>query len=114
MNITDLFPNNYLRPEDLSGDTPFTIKGVECRELRERSGENTQKAVVGFKESDKGLPLNKTNAVSIASLYGEETEAWTGKLIMLYATPVSTPEGIRDGIRVRDTAPASEQEEIQF
>jgi hypothetical protein len=114
VDINTLFPNEYLRPDDLDGDTNFTIRAVECRELRERSGQNVEKPVAYFKETDKGLPLNKTNATSILALYGKETEAWIGRQVTLYVTPVSTPEGLKDGIRVRDSVPNPEQEALQF
>ena len=54
---------------------------------------------------DKGLCLNKTNAGTIADLYGPETDAWIGRQIRLFATEV--PFGAEQvlAIRVRMRAP---------
>ena len=113
--IDDLFPSKYLKSSDLNGDTPLTIKAVVVEDVRERSGDTKEKAVPYFEELEKGLPLNKTNAQMIASLYGKDLDERTGKMITLYVTSVSTPEGLKDGIRVRDSAPQPAQEtEIPF
>jgi hypothetical protein len=85
MNIfgTELFP--YIQGEMLAdNEATMTISDVKVEELVNNRGENS-KPVVYFKERDKGLILNKTNARVIAALYGPETDDWIGERITLYA-----------------------------
>jgi hypothetical protein len=109
-NIDDLFPSRFLKAADLKGDTPLTINNIKVEDIRDRSGEDTRKGVLYFDELEKGLPLNKTNAETIATLHGRAFATWPRKRITLSVTPVSTPEGVKDGIRVRDSVPLHPQE----
>ena len=49
----------------------------------ETVGDDT-KPVVHFRGTDKGLVLNKTNANTIAGMFGPETEAWSGQVVTLF------------------------------
>jgi hypothetical protein len=49
--------------------------------------------------------LNKTNAKTIARLYGNNPGAWTGKLITLYPATTSVGGEDMDCIRVRNETP---------
>lgn len=51
------------------------------------------------------LALNKTNAKTIAQLYGNNPRAWTGKLITLYPTTTEVGGRTEDCIRVRNQEP---------
>lgn len=57
---------------------PLTIKATELRTIR---GQN--KLVVLFEEIPELLVLNKTNALVLAEAFGNDTDAWNGKKIML-------------------------------
>ena len=98
MNIHDIFPSRYVRAADLQGRrVTVTIKHVAV----ERMGKDGEaKPVVYFRNATKGLVLNRTNAMIIASLYGPETDAWTGKAITLYPTQVRAFGATHDCIRV--------------
>ena len=85
--LHDLFPGRYLAGEDLGGqDAVVVIRRVEVEEMGrlDKKGETTQKPVLYFNGVDKGLVLNKTNAVSIAKMYGDVVEKWYGQPISLY------------------------------
>ena len=85
--LHDLFPGRYLAGEDLGGqDAVVVIRRVEVEEMGrlDKKGETTQKPVVYFSGVDKGLVLNKTNAVSIAKMYGDVIEGWYGQAVTLY------------------------------
>ena len=92
MNINDAFPSKYLAaaadiPED--ADLILTRREVITEEVGQ--GEQAeQKPVLYFDGSKKGLVLNKTNAASIVSLYGPNTDTWLGKRIALLATAVTS------------------------
>lgn len=74
MNINDAFPSKFLKAGDLEGEVIVTMRHVE----NDTIGDDT-KPVLYFDGWDKGLVLNKTNAMNIAQIYGPETSGWLGK-----------------------------------
>lgn len=99
-NINDYFPSKYLKASDLKGREPVvTIKEV----VYEPVGQAKQmKAVVLFKETQKGMVLNKTNANRITQIAGSGvTEEWRGVQIKLYSTQVEFQGEPTDAIRVK-------------
>jgi hypothetical protein len=86
MNIfgTALFP--YIQGEMLKdvGQITMTIADVREEELVNNRGKDI-KPIVFFKEKKKGLILNKTNAKTLAAMFGAETDDWRGERIFLYA-----------------------------
>ena len=108
MHFKLLFPSEYLGSHDLQGkDATVTIKKVVVEELKTDRG-SERKPVMYFEKTEKKLVLNKTNATSIAALYGKEVNDWTGKRITLYAAPVSAFGKEVEALRVRPTAPQTE------
>lgn len=80
MNINEAFPSKYLKASDLKGaKVRVTISRVESEEVGDG-----KKPVAYFNGKEKGLVLNKTNAMIIASEHGPETEGWAGAEIYLY------------------------------
>lgn len=96
MNINDAFPSSYLKAEDLDGDTELTIKGIEVETLGE-----DKKPVVYFEEDDRGLVLNKTNAMTLKGLHGLDTDAWVGNKATLFPTQTDFQGRQVAAIRVR-------------
>jgi len=76
-------------------ETALTIADVELREINDR-----EKLVVHFKEIEDVLVLNKTNAMILAEAFGEETEEWELKQIMLRKTKRSYGGKLVDAIEV--------------
>ncbi len=107
MKIGELFPSRYIKATDLDGDQVFTIEAVKREEL---NGE--ARAVVDFKESETGLVLNRTNANTIASLYGQDTEDWLGQRITLFATEVDFRGQQTLATRVRMRQPEEQEPEV--
>lgn len=104
MKISSAFPSAYLKSQELDGDTVYTIDRVEIETLGQGK-DAEEKPVVYFTETEKGLALNKTNANTIASLYGDDTDDWAGKPVTLYATEVEFQGKQTLAIRVRMRAP---------
>ena len=97
MNVNEAFPSNYLKADDLKGKEPnVTISHVTM----EKMGEDN-KMVVYFKNSDKGMVLNKTNAMNISGWFGPETEDWTGKRVKLVVAWVDFQGRSVQALRVR-------------
>jgi len=101
-----MFPTQYLASEEFTGkDVPLTIKDVRVENLRMSDGGTEDKVILTFTKTDKKLVLNKTNATTIAKLYGGEARAWVGKTITLFPTECSAFGKTVDCIRVRSTKP---------
>lgn len=102
------FDDRFVGSWDIEGkDATITIAAVKAEKLRKRDGDGTDtKLSISVRGSEKGFIVNKTNARIIAGLYGNDTDAWIGQQITLYATDVSAFGGVHRCIRVRDRRPA--------
>ena len=101
MNINTLYPSKYLSASDCEDeDLHLTIRGVRVEQVGEE-----QKPMLYFQESEKPLVLNKTNAKTVSTLHGAETNDWKGKRITLYSTEVEFGGKTQLGIRIRLKAP---------
>ena len=98
MNIKNLFPSAYLRASDVETPRLVTIQALE-RDRKMNSGE--LKHVLSFVECDQELVLNKTNCNSIAQMYGDETDNWIGKQIVLIQSTTDMQGQTKDCIRIR-------------
>lgn len=119
MHYKLLFPGKYLKACDLRGkDVTLTIcpeRGVRPEAVQGRGGGKKKKAVMYFiecaakakkdGEEEKALILNVTNGMTIAGLYGEETDAWKGQRITLYPDRTNFGPDRVDCIRIRDEIP---------
>ena len=97
MKLSDAFPSNYLKSEDLQGrDVPVVIAGTEMEMLG-----NERKLVLSFQGKTKKMICNKTNAGRIAYLYGDELNDWIGREIVLTSEFVEFQGKTVKGLRVR-------------
>jgi hypothetical protein len=102
MNIYELFPSKWVRAADLNGhDVRVTMRALVVENIGQPP-KNEDKPILYFQKTEKGLVLNKTNAMIIASIYGPDTDNWMGKPVTLYATKVRAFGAVHDVIRVRD------------
>ena len=97
MKLNEMFPSRFFKAIDCKPPLTLTVTGV----APEKFQDGTSKHVVSFRESEKGLVLNKTNAESIAEMYGDDSDRWAGRQIELYSAKVTGPNGLTDGVRVR-------------
>jgi len=99
MRIGQAFPSKWLKAADLGGkEYTLTMQRVGMETFGD---EHEEKPVLYFQGAGKGLMLNKTNAEAIAIVYGDETDAWAGKQVVVYPD-VTQYQGRRvDCIRVR-------------
>jgi hypothetical protein len=103
--VSEMVQSKYLRKEDIEDDTPATIKGVKLEDLgREEAKE--QRWVIYFKQFAKGMVLNVTTIRVLESAYGDDTDVWTGKQVLLYVDPnVSFQGRVVGGLRLRVPRP---------
>lgn len=101
VNINNEFPSNYLKAADLQGQA---VK-VKVKEVVPEDIGSDRKLVIYFDGKSKGMVLNKTNARTIADVFGDETENWTGAEIEVFAMKVDFQGRMVDGLRVRVPPP---------
>lgn len=77
--------SDYLKATDLAlgKQYPLTITGVEVVEFDE-DGKKVRKLALSFKNTDKRLVLNRTNAFTIETIFGGESDMWIGRQILVY------------------------------
>jgi hypothetical protein len=96
MKIGAAFPSNYIKATDLGGrEWKLTMSNVQMEDL---NGE--EKPVLYFHGSDKGLVLNRTNAEMIVTMYGDETNDWSGKQVTIKPDKTQFGGRVVDCIRV--------------
>lgn len=97
MDINNSFPSNYLKAADLQNKTvKLTIRTV----IEEKMGSDIR-PVLYFQGKDKGMVLNKTNAMTIAQMFGPETDNWQGGDIEVFPAFVDYQGKQVQGLRVR-------------
>lgn len=114
MRISSAFPSNYLKAADLQGKSVKV--SIDRVELEDIGGD--YKPVLYFTGKDKGMVLNKTNSNNIATAYGDETDAWSGKEIVLFEAMVDFQGRTVPAIRVKlpsgKAAPKQPEPEIDM
>lgn len=97
MKVSDAFPSNYIKASDLNSRA---VLAVMDRTEFEMIGED-RKMILYFQGKDKGLVCNKTNANTIASIYGDDTDDWAGREIVLFEAYVDFQGKSVPAVRVR-------------
>lgn len=92
----------------------LTIKNVKKEKVTSPGGEEEDCTVVYFKENEKPLILNVTNAKQIERLYGTPyIEDWPGKKIQLYVKDdIKAFGSITTGLRIRPKVPQTTKPEL--
>lgn len=103
---------NYLGAYSIEDgkDLILTIKSVAVEEITGEKGLKDQGMVIQFKEDQKPMILNRTNAKSISKLAGSSfIEDWSGTRIQLFATTTRFGGDTVECLRIRPFAPKSDQ-----
>ena len=102
MKTQDVFPTRFVKAEDLDREVPALIEKVVLEEVfNPATKSNATHPILYVNGGKKGVLLNKTNWFAIAEEYGDESDAWRGKAIVLYAREVSTPDGPQPAVRIK-------------
>lgn len=104
----EIYPSRWLKAEQIpnDGDLIVTIADVNAEAL---GTDKELKLVCVFRETDKQLALNVTNARTLEQLYGKDPNEWIGKRIALFATEVQFAGKMTLAVRVRMRPPAQPQ-----
>jgi hypothetical protein len=96
-----MFSAEYINGAELEGKKwTVTITAVKSITLEGENKKKSNKAVISFKEMDRGWVLAKTNAILIAGLFGDETKDWIGKRVTIHSETVQVGTDTAPGIRV--------------
>jgi len=102
MLVTEAFPSKYLKSADLQGRT---IRAKISNVLTETIG-NDQKLILYFVGKEKGMVCNRTNGMTLAEVWGPETDNWAGADIEIFSMKVPFQGKLTDSLRVRPLAAA--------
>jgi hypothetical protein len=110
VKMSDAFPSKYLKAADVADRQARAIMGhVDMEKISNE--DDDKKPVLYFTKSNvnvvktKGLVLNKTNSKVIATAYGDDSDAWQGKEIILFMALVDFRGDQVEAIRVRVPKP---------
>lgn len=87
MNVAHMIKGNFINGEKLStaGPQEVTVVNGEIISLGE-----DEKVVLSFAETEKQLALNKTRLSFMIGNFGEDTDEWKDKKILLHAQQLTS------------------------
>lgn len=110
MRMRDALPGRYLSGDDLDEDVTVTIDRVVLESFRDpKTRSETMKPVMYFQRAKRGLIINRTNWRTVAELYGDESDNWPGKRIVLTSEMVDAYGRRTKAVRIRPIRPAPPQ-----
>lgn len=99
-----MFPSKYVKSAEVKAagrPIPLTIVRIEPRhELQTTRGGKEYKPALFFKETDKGVVMNKTNANRLKDCFGPDPRKWIGKRVVFCVERVDGFGKKTDGLRV--------------
>jgi hypothetical protein len=101
----EAFPSKWIKSTDIpeGKNLVLTITDVDFEPVGQ---DREMKLVLRFREQeDKGLVINKTNAETLRSLFGNDPNACIGQRIALFAQPVSFAGKMTIGVRIHPKQP---------
>ena len=107
--LSDLFPSKYLKASDAAEPVTLTITKVTQEAMKNRDGDDETKPVIHFVEMEKPMVLNRTNAKTIAELYGDNIEDWTGKKVILTSVDVDAFGETTAALRISHKKPVADR-----
>jgi hypothetical protein len=81
--VSDMFANEFLTVDDISQCAGRRTPPLTIMTVTEEDMGNRDKLVVSFVETAKRLPLNKTNALFLSEVLGDESDDWRGGAVVL-------------------------------
>jgi hypothetical protein len=108
MKRDEIFPSRFLKAADFQQPRAVTIAGTAMEQFK-NDGRDQDKLVITFKTRGvKPLVCNLTNFNVIAKIAGsDDTDAWPGVAIELFADRVPFGRNLVDSVRVREPAQAA-------
>lgn len=96
VDYDQLYPGRFLKAGEFKGKkVTLTIKDIDLDKLIGNDGKEKTKGVVSFVETEKQIPLNKTNGICLRAMFGRKVQEWVGKRIILFPGQWNGEEAIR-------------------
>ena len=86
--------SQWMKAADLDEELLLKIKDV-TEEPIGAGKEKEMKLCVWFTNQKQGLLLNKTNNRTLRGAFGDETDEWVGKRVVVFATDTDRGPGLR-------------------
>ena len=103
MNINEAYPKKYLQADQFTeGDWELTITECWVEDSEDFNKQPCKRVVLKFEEVEQMFPLSPTNAFRIAELYGDETDDYIGKTLLI---GLETEKKAKNGVAVRIKRP---------
>src|SRR5580765_7183046 len=99
---SDFDQSKYLKAADLPHEKKFRIKHVTEEQI---GPDKERKLVVWFTNDQHGLVLNRTNNRAIRGAYGDNTDDWVGKIVVIFTTMADFRGKMTPALRVRIPPP---------
>lgn len=110
MKLNEAYPSKYISAADLQGREPtVVIATVDLETIGD-----SRKLVLTFQGKKKAMVCNKTNADRIGYMYGDETDEWIGREIVLYSELVTYGGKTVEGLRVKPPQKRTPPPQQQF
>ncbi len=104
MKLSEMFPSNLLKAQDVTdsgGEMPLTISKVDMKDFDGDNGAKERKPILYF-ANDKQMVLNKTNGTALGQMFGNDTDDWVGKEIILIVQNVDFAGKTTPAIRIKN------------
>lgn len=105
LRASDFDQSKYLKASDLGplhSEKRVKIKGATAEQIGEKE---EVKLCVQFTNTNKELPLNKTNSRTLQGTFGDTTDTWADKVVVLYSTMVDLKGKMVPAVRIRIPPP---------
>ena len=95
LSFDELYPGTYLKAGEFHGKpVTLTIKSVAREMLSNGTGGEEAAVVVAFEKTEKLFVMNKTNAVCLRAMWGDDSGEWIGNRVTLH--PVKDESGLSE------------------
>jgi hypothetical protein len=101
--MSELFPSRYFKASDIPAGRELRLRISDCQ-MEEVGEEEEEKPVLMFDKNKKGLVLNKTNGDTLAEAFGDDSDLWVGREIILYPTTTRFGSKKVDCLRIKVAA----------
>jgi hypothetical protein len=101
MNVSDAFPSKYLKKEDFPTPRQVIIDTVTMDNVAPADKPPEMKLVMYFTGAPKPMIVNKTVAMVLGAMLGNETNNWSGKTVEVFNDVTVVYNGAVGGIRIR-------------
>jgi len=80
-----LYPGRFIKAGELLGKkVTLTVAEVNMEKLVGEDGQKKAKAIITFKETEKGLVMCKTNGLCLREMFGTLLADWVGKRVTIF------------------------------